>query len=88
MTIEYQQLDRTQSGNPEDIVEALISSGFHAYKQEVARTAQHHAAGGMWLGLDEHTGAVASVIWVTQDGDGKPPLVFVEVDGRRLTSAA
>jgi hypothetical protein len=88
MSPEYPALDRAQVRDPEEIVDVLVRSGFHPYKQEVARTAQHHAAGGLWLGLDERTGAVASVIWVARGDDGEPPQVFVEVDGHRLTSAA
>ena len=77
-----------QRARPEEIVEGLVGRGFHEYKRELARTGQHHAAGGMWLGLDEQTGAVASVIWITQDGDAQPARVFVEVDGHTLGAAA
>jgi len=37
-------------------------------------------AGGIWQGLDERTGAVASAIWVRGD-DRERAVVFVDVDG-------
>jgi len=71
------EVDNVQRARPEEI-----------YKRELARTGQHHAAGGMWLGLDEHTGAVASVIWITQEDDAQSARVFVEIDGQPLGAAA
>lgn len=77
-----------QRARPEEIVQGLVGRGFHEYKRELARTGQHHAAGGMWLGLDEHTGAVASVIWITQEDDAQSARVFVEIDGQPFGAAA
>lgn len=74
------------TAQPEEMVQALVNQGFHEYKRERARLSPHHEAGGLWLGLDERTGAVASVIWVSQDGS-QSPLVFVDVE-RRDTGAA
>jgi hypothetical protein len=75
-------------GRPESAVQSLIDRGFHEYKRELARTGRHHTAGGLWLGLDERSGAVASVIWVTRGGDDERALVFVDIEPQRESAVA
>jgi len=64
---------------PEEVVEALARDGFQECKREVARNpADHRQAGGVWQGLNNQTGAVASAVWVKSPDHS---LVFIEIDG-------
>jgi Winged helix-turn-helix DNA-binding len=85
--------DHAWTADPEDVVQALTDDGFHEYRREIARRARSPAAsagiessGGMWQGLDRRTGAIATVIWVTQT----PALshVFIEIEGRQVEGGA
>lgn len=63
-------------------MEALAQDGFQECKREVARSpADHRLAGGVWQGLNNETGAVASAVWVKSADQS---LVFIEIDGRPL----
>lgn len=67
---------------PDEVVAALASEGFQECKREVARDPSSRAqSGGVWQGLNTETGAVASAVWVR---GGEQPLVFIEIDGRRV----
>jgi hypothetical protein len=67
---------------PEEVVEALAHDGFQECKREVARNpGARRATGGVWQGLNNQTGAVASAVWV-ESPDQK--LIFIEIDGRPL----
>ena len=66
--------------DPDRVVKALTDDGFHEYKREVAKDGRSHpASGGMWQGLDPHTGVVATVIWHATPNEAR---VFIEIDGR------
>jgi len=66
---------------PGDIVDALAREGFSEFKADAARTHRsREPSGGLWQGLDQKTGAVASAIWV-QTVDQERAVVFVDVDG-------
>jgi len=69
---------------PEEIVNALSSDGFEECKREVT-TDRHDSRppGGVWHGINRHTGAVASAIWVNRLL-GPPALVFITMDGQSL----
>lgn len=68
---------------PEDVVQALTGEGFEECKREILRGGRNRApAGGVWQGLNARTGAVASAIWV-RTGEQRP-LVFIDIDGRRV----
>jgi hypothetical protein len=67
---------------PEEVVEALARDGFQECKREVARNpVDRRQAGGVWQGLNNETGAVASAVWVKSP---EQSLVFIEIDGRPL----
>src|SRR5919109_698749 len=67
---------------PEEVMEALASDGFQECKREVARSpVDRRPAGGVWQGLNNQTGAVASAVWVQSPDQS---LVFIEIDGRPL----
>jgi hypothetical protein len=75
-------------GDHEAVVRVLADEGFQEYKRETARGKHARLArGGMWQGLDQRTGAVATVIWVVHT---TPPEthVFVEVDGQPIEGSA
>ena len=66
--------------DPDRVVRALTDDGFHEYKREVAKDGRNHpASGGMWQGLDQKTGVVATVIWHATPHEAR---VFIEIDGR------
>jgi len=67
--------------DPDRVVKALTDDGFHEYKREIAKDHRTHAAasGGMWQGLDPHSGVVATVIWHATPNEAR---VFIEIDGR------
>jgi len=70
---------------PDDVVRALAHDGFQEYKHEVARCGHGRApAGGVWQGLNNETGAVASAIWVRAE----TPLVFIDIDGETVRGDA
>jgi hypothetical protein len=67
---------------PEEVVEALVTDGFQECKREVARNpGDHRPTGGVWQGLNNQTGVVASAVWVKSPDQS---LVFIEIDGRPL----
>jgi hypothetical protein len=87
-TIAWTQERHGWLGRPEEIVAALTADGFHEYKREILRSGRERPpSGGIWQGLHEHTGAVASAIWVSLP-DAHQSLVFVDVDGTALRGRA
>src|SRR5258705_3378465 len=64
---------------PRDVVNALARDGFEECKCEEARDARHRTRGGVWQGLNHHTGALAAAVWICGDGRGR--LVFIDIDG-------
>lgn len=67
------------TAEPADVVSALVRDGFEECKREEARAPYQHARGGVWQGLNRHTGAVASAVWICGDSRGR--LVFIDIDG-------
>jgi hypothetical protein len=69
---------------PEEIVDAPCRDGFEEYKCEITQGRRDRGpTGGMWQGLNLHTGAVASAIWV-HPAAWPDALVFIDIDGERL----
>jgi len=69
---------------PDDVVAALARDGFEEYKREIARSGRDRQAfGGVWQGLNQGSGAVASAVWVNDPGASRV-LVFLEIDGEPL----
>jgi hypothetical protein len=79
-------LDRAQGwrAEPNDVVDALAAEGFQECKNEIARVPRGGGvAGGVWQGLNHHTGAIASTIW-TRDPTTNEPIVFITINGHPL----
>ena len=73
---------------PEDILSALSSDGFEERKRETTTSGRDSLpAGGLWLGINRHTGSVASTIWVSRPS-GPGHIMFITIDGESLTGAA
>ncbi len=68
---------------PDEVVRALASDGFEECKREETRNPHREATGGVWQGLNNQTGAVASAVWVRTQS--RPPLVFIDIDGEPLS---
>ena len=70
--------------SPDEVIEALTHDGFTEYRKDVARAAaDRQPPGGVWQGLNERTGAVASAIWVRPSG-ACDTLIFIYMDGHAL----
>jgi hypothetical protein len=72
--------ERGWSATPEDVVAALVQSGFAEFKREVTSHVDGAASGGLWQGLDVTTGGVASVMWLGHHASDAR-VVFVDVEG-------
>jgi Winged helix-turn-helix DNA-binding len=86
--------DHAWIADPDDVARALTDDGFHEYRREIARRARTPASssgiessGGMWQGLDRRTGAIATVIWVTNPTPAHSH-VFIEIEGRPVDGSA
>jgi len=72
------------AAEPHDVVAALAREGFEEYKHEVTRSRRdRRPMGGVWQGLNNRTGIVASAIWVLRSADAAP-IVFIDIDGELL----
>ena len=69
----------------DEVVGALARDGFEECKYAETRDPHWHARGGVWQGLNRHTGAVASAVWVVSDA--RLHLVFIDIDGEPLQDA-
>lgn len=79
--VSWDARERGWVGDPDEIVAALSRDGFREYKREEVRSGRgRNAAGGLWQGLDDRHGTVASAIWVRHP-DGRDALIFISVDG-------
>jgi hypothetical protein len=67
------------TAEPSEVVSALARDGFEECKREEARDPRHRARGGVWQGLNRHTGAVAAAVWICGESRGR--LVFIDIDG-------
>ena len=73
---------------PEEIVTAFSRDGFEECKREETTSRRDsRPAGGVWQGINPHTGAVASAIWVNRLV-WPQPLVFITVDGESINGGA
>lgn len=69
---------------PEDIVGALSSDGFAECKRETTTSRRDlRPAGGVWQGINPHTGSVASAIWLDRSPQARA-IVFITVDGKSV----
>jgi hypothetical protein len=77
-------LDSAQAwrAEPDEVMRALTAQGFEECKREIARAPRGAITGGVWQGLNPHTGAVASTIWFHTSTT--PPTVFIAIDGHPL----
>jgi len=68
----------------EDILTALSNDGFEECKREMTTSRRDsQPAGGLWQGINRHTGSVASTIWVNRP-TGPGAIVFITIDGESL----
>lgn len=70
-------------GTPDAILGALAHDGYEECKR--ATTTSHRdcrPAGGVWQGVNRHTGSVAAAIWVTRPA--AEALVFIQIDGEAV----
>jgi hypothetical protein len=73
---------------PEDIMGALSKDGFEECKRETTTSRRDiQPAGGVWQGVNRHTGSVASAIWVNRPMSPQA-VVFITIDGVPLTGPA
>ena len=73
---------------PEDIVEALSNDGFAECKRETTTSRRDlRPAGGVWQGVNTHTGSVASAIWVNRLPRARA-IVFITIDGESVKNRA
>jgi hypothetical protein len=69
------------AADPDEVVRALAAEGFVECRKEVVKSRRDRApAGGVWQGLNERTGKVASAVWINGAGSRRS-IVFVDVDG-------
>ena len=69
------------AAEPRDVVAALAHEGFEEYKHEVMKSRRdRRPTGGVWQGLNNQTGIVASAIWVLRSADAAP-IIFIDFDG-------
>ena len=82
------EAERGWSAAFDEIVEAFAHDGFEECKREVTTSRRDtRPTGGVWQGLNTHTGSVASAIWVTR-GAWPQAVVFITVDGTPVSDAA
>src|SRR5439155_19577633 len=69
------------AAEPRDVVAALAHEGFEEDKHEGMNSRRdRRATGGVWQGLNNQTGIVASAIWVLRSADAAP-IIFIDFDG-------
>lgn len=74
--------ERAWVARPDEVVGALLGDGFQEYKREEARSRRDRTpTGGVWQGLNNDTGSVASAIWVKRADTGDEATVFIDIDG-------
>src|SRR5688572_19415545 len=71
---------------PHDVVDALSNDGFAECKHVTTTSRRDlRPAGGVWQGVNTHTGSVASAIWVNHSARA-PTIVFITIDGEAVES--
>ncbi len=79
-------LDDAQAwrAEPDEVMRALADQGYQECKREIARTPRSGVVtGGVWQGMNPHTGAVASTVWFRTAT--ATPTVFISINGQPLT---
>lgn len=72
----------------EDILTALTNDGFEECKRAMTTSRRDgQPAGGLWQGINPHTGSVASTIWVNRSTE-PGTLVFITIDGHTFRGAS
>jgi hypothetical protein len=72
------------TARPGDVLDALAQEGFQEFKREVVgRPRGARNLGGVWEGLESHSGSVASAVWVETEDPGDVQ-VFLSIDGERV----
>jgi hypothetical protein len=67
---------------PDEVVKAFARGGFEECKRATTTSRRDlRPAGGVWQGLNQATGSVASAIWVARATQQRQALVFIEIDG-------
>jgi len=80
----WSERERGWVAAPTEILNALVSDGFEACKRELTTSRRDgRPAGGVWQGVNMHTGTVASAIWVNRPG-WQQAIVFIDIDGESL----
>ncbi len=65
---------------------ALGKDGFEECKREMTTSRRDlRPAGGVWQGVNSHTGTVASAIWVNRP-DRLQAIIFIDIDGESFGS--
>jgi len=81
----WSERERGWVAAPIEILNALVSDGFGACKRELTTSRRDgRTTGGVWQGVNMHTGTVASAIWVNRPG-WQQALVFIDIDGESLS---
>jgi hypothetical protein len=66
---------------PDAVVDALSNEGFDECKHVMTTSRRDlRPAGGVWQGVNTHTGSVASAVWVNHSPRA-PAIVFITIDG-------
>jgi hypothetical protein len=77
--------ERGWSAAPEDVVKAFSNDGFEECKRATTTSRRDlQPAGGLWQGVNRHTGSVASAIWVIRPPQPRA-IVFIAIDGQSLS---
>jgi hypothetical protein len=75
------EVEKGWAAAPEDIMGALSQDGFDECKRETTTSRRDiRPAGGVWQGVNRHTGSVASAIWVNRP-TWPQAIVFITIDG-------
>ena len=72
---------------PDEVVNAFARGGFEECKRATTTSRRDlRPSGGVWQGVNQATGSVASAIWVAH-ATQRQALVFIEIDGELVKVA-
>ena len=72
---------------PDEVVTSLARGGFEECKRATTTSRRDlRPAGGVWQGVNQATGSVASAIWVAR-ATQRQALMFIEIDGELVEVA-
>jgi hypothetical protein len=73
------------AATPEDVVDALANDGFEECKRATTTSRRDlRPVGGVWQGVNRHTGGMASTTWVERPSAARA-IVFITIDGEAVT---